>query len=88
MTILKKFQLQIQKQALKELSDIPVEFQLKIKNVLDNIVLNPYRGKKLHGKYEGYYSVRAWPYRIIYEIFELEVVVVVIKIGHRKDVYR
>ena len=34
------------------------------------------------------YRVRQGIYRIIYEINDDEVVVVVVKVGHRKDVYR
>jgi len=86
--MLKEFRLQFQKSAQKELEEVPNDFRVKIRNTLDVVVLNPYKGKKLHGDYEGYYSVRAWPYRIIYEILEFEVVILVIKIGHRKDVYR
>jgi mRNA interferase RelE/StbE len=34
------------------------------------------------------YRVRQGHYRIIYEIKEDEIIVVVVKVGHRKDVYR
>lgn len=34
------------------------------------------------------YRVRQGNYRIIYEINDKEVIVVVVKVGHRKDVYR
>lgn len=41
-------------------------------------------------KLSGYdrYRIRQGDYRIVYEIRDLEVLVVVIKIGHRRDVYR
>jgi mRNA interferase RelE/StbE len=41
-------------------------------------------------KLSGYdrYRIRQGHYRIVYEIRDFEVVVVVIKIGHRRDVYR
>lgn len=41
---------------------------------------------KLSGK--EYYRIRQGDYRIIYEIIEERVVIVVIKIGHRRDVYK
>jgi mRNA interferase RelE/StbE len=34
------------------------------------------------------YRVRQGKYRIIYEINDREVIVIVVKVGHRKDVYR
>jgi len=86
--MLQKFQIQIEKKAQKELNNIPEYFRQTIITVFNRLLENPYKGKKLGGKYLGYYSIRAWPYRIIYEILEKEVIVIVIKIGHRKDVYR
>jgi len=41
--------------------------------------------KKLKGR-EGY-RVRAGNYRIIYEIFDTELVIDIITVAHRKDVY-
>jgi len=29
------------------------------------LAVDPYIGKKLHGEYEGQYTLRVWPYRII-----------------------
>lgn len=34
------------------------------------------------------YRIRQGNYRIVYEVLDLEVVVVVVKIGHRREVYR
>jgi mRNA interferase RelE/StbE len=34
------------------------------------------------------YRVRQGPYRIVYEVQDEELVVLVVKIGHRRDVYR
>jgi len=41
--------------------------------------------KKLKGR-EGY-RIRVGNYRIIYEIFDSELIVDVIAVGHRKDIY-
>ena len=42
--------------------------------------------KKLKGR--NGYRVRAGNYRIIYEIFDAVLIIEVIAIGHRKDIYR
>lgn len=42
--------------------------------------------EKLSGR--DYYRVRQGRYRVLYEIEDAERVVTVVKIGHRKDVYR
>ena len=41
--------------------------------------------KKLKGR-EGY-RIRTGNYRIIYDIFETELIVDIITLGHRKDIY-
>lgn len=48
---------------------------------------DPYAGKKLHGKHKDYYSIRIWPYRMIYRIAKEESVIIFARIGHHKDVY-
>jgi mRNA interferase RelE/StbE len=37
---------------------------------------------------EGYYRIRQGRYRIVYEIRDAELVVLVIRVGDRRDVYR
>jgi mRNA interferase RelE/StbE len=51
------------------------------------IVKDPYSGKKLKGKYSGLFSYRFADYRIIYEIRQEKLLVVVLRIRHRKNVY-
>jgi mRNA interferase RelE/StbE len=50
---------------------------------------NPNRvGKPLRHEFEGTFSARVGPYRILYEIDDVIRVVAVIRIAHRADVYR
>lgn len=42
---------------------------------------------KMEGE-EGFYRVRVGDYRIIYEIQDRVLLIVVVKVGHRGDVYR
>jgi mRNA interferase RelE/StbE len=51
------------------------------------IAKDPYSGKKLKGRYSGLFSYRFSDYRIIYEIIEKKLLVVVLRIRHRKNVY-
>jgi mRNA interferase RelE/StbE len=43
--------------------------------------------KKLAGNTD-YYRIRVGDYRVLYEVRDREVLVLVIKIGHRREVYR
>jgi mRNA-degrading endonuclease RelE of RelBE toxin-antitoxin system len=50
---------------------------------------NPYRvGKPLRDQLEGRYSARRGEFRVVYQIFDDRVVIRVIHIAHRRDVYR
>lgn len=49
---------------------------------------DPWQGKKLEGDLDGLYAIRVWPYRIIYTIEKRMVIVTVVAIGHRRDIYR
>ena len=49
---------------------------------------DPYRvGKPLRFKLEGYWSARRGAYRVIYSIHDDEVLVRVVRLSHRADVY-
>jgi mRNA interferase RelE/StbE len=51
------------------------------------IARDPHAGKALSGRYKGLYSWRFSSYRIVYEILERRLVIVILRIRHRKDVY-
>ena len=53
-----------------------------------DLALDPFQGKKLKGELRGQYSIRVWPYRIIYQIYKKELIITIIDVGHRQGVYR
>ena len=46
------------------------------------------RAAKKMVNFDNHYRIRVGDYRVIYKIFDAELIVDVIKVGHRKDVYR
>lgn len=54
----------------------------------DVIAADPAQGKPLHGQLAGLSSFRMGSYRILYETVRRRLVVVVIDLGHRKDIYK
>ena len=44
-------------------------------------------GKSLVGQYQGCYRYRFGDFRVIYQVQEKELVVLVLRTGHRKGVY-
>jgi len=81
------FQLKLDPKAQKQLNKIPSPYNERIKITLSTIANNPWIGKKLKGRYNGAYTVRVWPYRIIYDIYKHQLLISVIKIKHRAVAY-
>lgn len=77
----------IQPNAEKKLTKLPKYWQLKIGRAINLLATDPFIGKKLHGDHRGSWALRAWPYRIIYTIGTHRIIVHVLDLGHRKDIY-
>ena len=77
----------ILKRAQKEAGKLPQKDQQRIAAAIASLQFDPFRGKQLHGDFEGSWAIRVWPYRIVYTIERKIVTVTVLRIGHRKHVY-
>ena len=75
------------RQAIKELEKIHDPDYSRIKAAISSLADNPRPPgcKKLKGR-DGY-RIRVGSYRVIYEVFDTELLIDVIAIGHRKEVY-
>ena len=78
----------IKKKAEKEIAALPNKEQDRILAAFDVLRENPFVGKKLEGEYAGAWSLRVWPYRIMYTIHKEIVTVTVLRVGHRQSVYK
>jgi len=76
------------KRAEKALERLPKKDRQRVSYTITALEADPFRGRQLHGDLEGRWSVRVWPYRIVYTIEKEILTVTIVKIGHRKDVYR
>ena len=72
----------------KDLQRIPMRDIARILSRIEALASEPRpRGvEKLSGQQR--YRIRQGAYRILYEVRDVESLVVVVKIGHRRDVYR
>jgi mRNA interferase RelE/StbE len=82
-----QFTITLKKRVLKALEKINEPYYSNIKVAIYKLADNPRpKGfKKLKGR-EGY-RIRVADYRIIYDIFDDVLVINVIDLGHRKEVY-
>ncbi|MFN9108598.1 MAG: type II toxin-antitoxin system RelE family toxin [Bacteroidota bacterium] len=76
-------------EALEDLSELDhAEAKRIVKKVESHLVKDPLSlGKPLSGNLSGLYRYRIGDYLVLYEIIRKEIVIEVVAVGHRKDVY-
>ncbi|MEM8642922.1 MAG: type II toxin-antitoxin system RelE/ParE family toxin [Cyanobacteria bacterium P01_G01_bin.54] len=76
------------KSAKKELVKLPKDIQKRIAAKLNSLSQNPYSSdtKKLKNGGDRF-RVRVGDYRIIYKIENDQLVILIVKVGHRRDIY-
>lgn len=86
---MEKYKVEVARSAEKVLFQLPKEAVLKITAAIQQLAVEPRPAscRKLSGQHDTY-RIRVGVYRIIYEVHDDVIVVKVLKIGHRKDVYR
>ena len=45
-------------------------------------------GKALSGQFKGFWRYRIGDFRVIYKIAEAEILILVVRVGHRKNIYQ
>jgi len=78
----------LSKDAQKQYKRLSKSQRSKVNKKLIELEQNPYAGKKLEGELKGIYSLRVWPYRMLYEINSADQIIQVHKIAHRQGVYK
>jgi mRNA interferase RelE/StbE len=75
--------------ALRQLAELPRHDQKRIKERIDRLAVDPRPPgvQKLKGE-SDLFRLRSGDYRVIYSIEDVRMIVLVIRIGHRRDVYR
>jgi mRNA interferase RelE/StbE len=72
-----KYKIEFSNAALKQLKKLPVKVKTRIQTKID----------ELEDSDNGY-RIRVGNYRVLYDIFDDVLLVTVVRVGHRKDVYR
>ena len=82
-----KYSLAFKKSVAKDLRNIPKKDVKRILNCVENLCSDPRAEGCIKLSGQERYRVRLGVYRIIYEIRETELVVMVVKVAHRSAVY-
>ena len=83
-----RYSIQIKKSALKELQKLPERDRPRLIAAIDQLAEHPHAGKLLKGDLSGLRRLRVGTYRIIYEVDDGKVLILVLRVAHRKNIYR
>ena len=82
------YRLYIKPSAVKEIESLPKKDRVRVIKKIQGLANDPRPPgcEKLTG--EEKFRIRQGRYRIVYSIIDKELIVIVIKVGHRKDIYK
>ena len=82
------YQVVLKKVAQKNFKKIDKRYKKRIMQTIFALANDPYSGKQLEGSLKDFYSVRVWPYRIVYKIYQQDLVILIVGIDHRQGIYK
>lgn len=83
------YRVEIARRAIKSIAKLPRKEQLRVRAAIDILAENPRPpGCVALAGEDSVYRVRVGDYRILYEVTDERLVIQVVRIGHRRDVYR
>lgn len=82
------YSVSIKRSAAKSLEKIPGPERLRIMEAIDALKEHPGAGSVLKGEFSGLRRIRVGMYRVVYEVQDNRLVILVVRINHRRDVYR
>ncbi|HEX7173713.1 MAG TPA: type II toxin-antitoxin system RelE/ParE family toxin [Pyrinomonadaceae bacterium] len=82
------FRVEWKRSAIKELRNLPRNVVARIMRAVEQLPANPFPPgvRKLAGS-DHTYRIREGDYRIIYSVVSMTLLIEIVKVGHRKDVY-
>lgn len=83
-----RYSLRIKRSAAKALSALAKADRLRVVEAIDMLCDTPGAGSALKGEFEGLRRLRVGHFRVVYEWQRSDLVILVVRIGHRRDVYR
>lgn len=83
------FEIEWKRSAIKELRKLPAEPRHRVVEAVESLAGDPrpHGSRKMVGS-ENNWRLRIGDYRVVYSVFDALLVIEVVRVGHRKDVYR
>lgn len=82
------YSVRIKDSAAKELARLPRDARERLIDAIDRLGEEPLSGSALKGGLRGLRRLRVGDYRIVYELLDDELIVLVVRVAHRREAYR
>lgn len=84
-----RYRIEFSRRAAKTYHALPEDVRRRIEPKIDALAEHPcpHGARKIEGE-ETAYRVRVGDYRVLYEVHDRPLIVVVMNVGHRREVYR
>ncbi|WP_420438888.1 type II toxin-antitoxin system RelE family toxin [Candidatus Poriferisodalis sp.] len=82
------YSIRIKRSAEGEIARIPLPHRRRIVTAIDQLATEPLAGSTLKGGLRGLRRIRVGDYRVVYEVLDDELVVLVVRVAHRREAYR
>ncbi len=82
------YTVRIKASAERSLARVAKDDRGRIVEAIDRLAHEPAAGAALKGEFAGLRRLRVGSYRVVYEVAHEELVVLVVRVGHRREVYR
>ena len=83
-----RYAIRIKESAARELQRIEKADRERLIAAIDRLADNPFAGSALKGELRGLRRIRVGDYRLLYEVRERDLVVLVLRAAHRREAYR
>ncbi len=81
------YEIIVENPAERFIRQLKKEEQKRVLDKINELSLNPRKGKELVGRLAGLRSLRFDNYRIVYKVENTKLIVLVLRVGYRGDIY-
>jgi mRNA interferase RelE/StbE len=84
-----RYTIEFKPSAKRQFDKLDRQMKQRVRTAIDSLAANPYPHgvEKLHGE-EATFRIRVGDYRVLYDVEGKRLVVLGLRIGHRREVYR
>lgn len=82
------YRIEVTPRALKDLKALPTRERQRVADQIDALMINPRpQGCKKLKSREDFYRIRVGDYRVVYRVEDKVLLILIVRIGDRKEIY-